>query len=114
MRFLPHFIPPCNTIVVIHPTFLEHWTDVGAERRDFQGVSAWEEMGAGHVPAHGSVQICDLHGALRRSGGRHRLGGPFRRTMWKGFRQGLRRDLLAMLRAAALTFCCAVLALTAG
>src|SRR5215218_5655423 len=71
-------------------------------------------MGDPSRSAHAVVHARLLHAVLRPSGVRPRLGSPFRRTMWKGFRQGLRRDSIAMLRAAALTLTCAVLALTAA
>jgi Protein of unknown function (DUF3352) len=114
MGVLPHFIPPCNTIVVTSPTFLEFWTDVRRDLCDFQPVSPWDEMGGTPAAAQESVQSRFVNGVLRRSGARPTLGAPFRRTMWKGFRQGLRRDSLAMLRAAALLLTCAVTALTAA
>src|SRR5829696_2431111 len=69
-------------------------------------------MGPGARATHALVQPERLHAVLRGSAPRHTLGAPFRRGMWKGFRQGLRRELARMLRAAATTLTCAALALT--
>ena len=94
-RVVPHFAPPCNTFVVICPTFLERWTDVRREIGVFPGVSGVGRGGAtARVPAD-AVQPAPVNGALRVSGPPPTLCRPFRRRMWEGTGQGLRRDSIA-------------------
>ena len=41
-RKVPHFLPLCNTIVVICPTFLELWLSDGMKSLQIRGVARWD------------------------------------------------------------------------
>ena len=66
---LPHFVPLCNTIVVIRPTFLERWTDVRPESRPFQAFPRWERRPRGQrhaarmaAPIAGATTLASVRG----------------------------------------------------
>ena len=113
--FVLHFVPLCNTSVVIRPTFLVASRELRCRKwRVCSGVAggeAWVDHAS--TTARSGADRAAATGLASLRGSPY-AWSAFRRWTWKGFGKGLRRDSIRMTRAIALPLLCIVSALAAA